>query len=341
MPAWIPGAVLLALLLDPTAAQAEDTWSEPFPGVRRLYRTTGAPNRVHALVVDLCHPGVRVQATTSSQRGRVTSSYAWLVGAQAAVNGDWFSAAENYKTAGLAIGNGARWSGTADSNWEGFVAFGPENADIVDVSKVVSSPPDWMNQVVGGRFQIVKDDVVGTSFECDWGGGPCDRHPRTAVGMSEDRRTLYLAVVDGRSSVSIGLTGKEMGTLMKGLGAHDAMMLDGGGSSTMYLRGKGVVNTPSDGGERVVANHIAVFATGTGDANHCIPDVLPEADAGPIDEPDAGAGDDAGVDQGAADGDADGGCEVAGGARSVGWLLLAPAMLILRRRRPAGTRTGR
>jgi hypothetical protein len=56
------------------------------------------------------------------------------------------------------------------------------------------------------------------------------------------------------------MTCTELATLMKGLGAYQAINLDGGGSTTMYLRGSGIVNKPSDGSERVVANHLAVYA---------------------------------------------------------------------------------
>ena len=90
------------------------------------------------------------------------------------------------------------------------------------------------------------------------------RHPRTALGLSQDNKTLYLVVVDGRTSLSVGMTCAELATLLKGLGAYHAANLDGGGSSAMYVAGQGVVNRPSDGSERVVANHLAVFAPATG-----------------------------------------------------------------------------
>jgi MYXO-CTERM domain-containing protein len=71
-------------------------------------------------------------------------------------------------------------------------------------------------------------------------------------------------VVDGRqASLSVGMTCTELGNELKGLGAWNALNLDGGGSSTMYLAGTGVINSPSDGAERVVANHLAVFANAT------------------------------------------------------------------------------
>ncbi len=65
------------------------------------------------------------------------------------------------------------------------------------------------------------------------------------------------------------MTCDEMIALFQELGAADAVNLDGGGSSTMWLQGPGVVNFPSDGSARVVANHLAIRATGSGAAPHC------------------------------------------------------------------------
>ena len=45
--------------------------------------------------------------------------------------------------------------------------------------------------------------------------------------------------------------------------------LDGGGSSTLWRQGRGVLNEPSDGSERVVGPHLAVFADGATPAAHC------------------------------------------------------------------------
>ncbi|MFD6136532.1 phosphodiester glycosidase family protein, partial [Isoptericola sp. NPDC060257] len=90
------------------------------------------------------------------------------------------------------------------------------------------------------------------------------RHPRTAVGLSEDGRTAYLVVVDGRQAQSIGASLPELGRFLGQLGADDAINLDGGGSTTMVARlpgdaGTSVLNSPSDGGERLDANGLGLF----------------------------------------------------------------------------------
>lgn len=85
------------------------------------------------------------------------------------------------------------------------------------------------------------------------------RHPRTAVGWREDG-TLLLVTVDGRQpGYSDGMSLAELADLFRRLGAVEALNLDGGGSTTMVVRGR-VVNRPSDReGERANANAILIL----------------------------------------------------------------------------------
>ncbi|HLT87302.1 MAG TPA: phosphodiester glycosidase family protein [Sphingobacterium sp.] len=91
-----------------------------------------------------------------------------------------------------------------------------------------------------------------------------NRHPRTAIALTGDDKLLLL-VVDGRNKSSHGMNLHELSSILRWLGAKEAMNLDGGGSSTLYIEGateNGVVSYPSDNklfdheGERAVANII-------------------------------------------------------------------------------------
>lgn len=85
------------------------------------------------------------------------------------------------------------------------------------------------------------------------------RAPRTAVGVTPAGE-LLLVTVDGRDAKhSIGLTLPELASLMQELGAHDALNLDGGGSTTAFLEGK-TLNRPSDGSERAVSNALLIWS---------------------------------------------------------------------------------
>lgn len=76
-----------------------------------------------------------------------------------------------------------------------------------------------------------------------------NRHPRTCACVTTDRRVIWLTA-DGRNTNAAGLSLPELTKIMQWLGCRDAINLDGGGSTTMWLAGQGengVVNYPSDG----------------------------------------------------------------------------------------------
>ncbi len=248
---------IIPFLLLPAVAAASDSWTNPHPGIWHLNRTTSTPWQIDVLHVDLCRDGVGLRATRSEERQSRTSNWAGDAGVHAAVNGDFFSYS-NYGTVGMAVGEGAAWPSTGDSGGHGFVAFGWDRAELSPPPEV-RSVEGWMREVVGGNVHLV---AGGVPMSSDSGSFCTTRHPRTAAGFSEDGRTLILAVVDGRTSSSAGMRCSELASLMSEMGAHEALNLDGGGSTTMYVAGDGVVNNPSDGSERVVANHLGVFATG-------------------------------------------------------------------------------
>ena len=77
------------------------------------------------------------------------------------------------------------------------------------------------------------------------------RHPRSVSGVSADGNTLWLVAVDGRQESSRGASMKELGELMRKLGAYDAVNLDGGGSTAMVIKDLrtgtfGVANSTSE-----------------------------------------------------------------------------------------------
>ena len=89
------------------------------------------------------------------------------------------------------------------------------------------------------------------------------RHPRSAVASKGDS-LIFLVTVDGRAAQAAGMSLKELQSILSWLGADRALNLDGGGSTTMYIRDKGVVNHPTDNrqfdnqGERKVANCVII-----------------------------------------------------------------------------------
>jgi Phosphodiester glycosidase len=133
---------------------------------------------------------------------------------------------------------------------------------------------------MGGIPLLVEDGEVAVS-RCR--ASLCRRHPRTGVGVTEEGEVL-LVVVDGRRRLSRGLTLVGFARLFRRLGATWALNLDGGGSSTMVVRGR-IVNVPSDGRERPVCCSIMVLPGP--DPGEVIGEAaVPEEAVGPAVDPD-------------------------------------------------------
>lgn len=133
------------------------------------------------------------------------------------------------------------------------------------VVKVIARLGNWTTPpraVVGGWPRLVMNGmnvgVFADSLEGTVPGFSSARHPRSAIAFTRDSSTLMLAVVDGRRPWSAGMSLGELADAVIALGGWDAMNLDGGGSSTLWIRGT-VVNHPSDAaGERAVGNALFV-----------------------------------------------------------------------------------
>lgn len=82
------------------------------------------------------------------------------------------------------------------------------------------------------------------------------RHPRSALGWNAQH--YFLTVVDGRQpDWSIGVTLPALAEYMAGLGCDEAINLDGGGSTELWLQGR-ILNRPCYGHERPTATGLAV-----------------------------------------------------------------------------------
>ncbi|MCK6547744.1 phosphodiester glycosidase family protein, partial [Myxococcota bacterium] len=257
--ASITSLALIALTVIPGAAHAADVWTDPFPGIRYLHRSTNEPKEIHALLVDLTRPEISLRATRDGEKGRTTTSFSNLVGAAAAVNGDFYNTNGSYDPVGLAIGEGTVWSD--DTTGHHFLACTAAKACEIETTAQATTPPaSWHSAVGGNRLLVVGGQIVQTPSDDTACGSFCTtQHPRTAAGISADGGTLILVVVEGRQDPIFGMTTARLAELMQELGAHVALNLDGGGSSAMVVSGTRVSGRPAnEPSERAVANHLAV-----------------------------------------------------------------------------------
>lgn len=269
---WMWAVIFLAW---PVAARAESPAAEPWAGVhygheeRRL-----PPMQLHWVVVDLKSAEFKVvrggQDPDGAGRYQTTlmrpSDVARREGFDIAVNGDFFSIKQEapveagmrpiYREGqwalvlGPAVTDGAAWAVAARARPS--LVIGKDGRATLGR---FARPPKEAWQVVAGNVALVEKGKKVAPPDAA-------RHPRTAVGMDEKGTKLVILVVDGRMPlVSIGMTYAELADEMIRLGCHWAMNLDGGGSSVLVMReGQEVriVNTPSEGRERPVANVLGV-----------------------------------------------------------------------------------
>jgi len=249
-----------------------------YPCIIYYRRTHSLPRPlvVHIVSVDLTCDNIEVLITPPDRKGRgadlplnarTTSQFAREFGVQVAINGDgftpwWSNSPWDYyphtgdpvkpngfsASAQKQIGNEGGKFPTLYINRRGAASF--------------KKPPRGIYSAISGSTWLIKNGVVEENLV------GAEIAPRSAVGIDGSGNHLILIVVDGRQPFySDGATIAELAELMALYGGENAILLDGGGSSTMVIDwpGKGlqVINSPIDlylpGRERPVANHLGII----------------------------------------------------------------------------------
>jgi hypothetical protein len=253
-----------------------------FEGVTYVRDRTGPPQRavVHLVRVDLTTEGVEVLVTPPDApgdafpyRARRTTGFLREFGVQIAVNGGHFVPSPEASTGvRLLLGShpvSVMGLVVSESAAHGRLPWDRPALAVTDEGRVVlwgRPDPSWRSAVTG-MFSLVEDgspgpDAVASSPE-----------PMTAVGADATGRVLFLAVVEGRQPRrSPGLDRERLAALLLRHGVHDAMTLDGGGSSTLavsapFIGGRLLsrpVHLGLPGLERPVGNHIGIRAPPAG-----------------------------------------------------------------------------
>ncbi|MFH2049254.1 MAG: phosphodiester glycosidase family protein [bacterium] len=117
-------------------------------------------------------------------------------------------------------------------------------------------------QSIGGGPNLVSNGVVNVTYEeeifWDSGVGLDNNDPRTAIGYTSGNHVIMFTVDGRQSNWSIGLNIPEVAETMISLGCVEAMGLDGGGSTTI-IAADSLLNKPSDGNQRQVANALVIM----------------------------------------------------------------------------------
>lgn len=227
-----------------------------FKGNDKLF---GANEYINILVID--QQKAKTRFTFASKTGEKVrpSDAAKSAGAFAAINGSFYNTKPPYnpvsflKVGGKTLSSPAQYGDFIIIDSCGRLGIKWTDARAITEPSVLGS---WPKLIAEGK-QIYKEE---------------GRHPRTAIGMAGDK--VIMITVDGRNRKnSRGMTINELGALFLWMGADMALNLDGGGSTTMYIRGEshgGIVNHPSDSslgfnhrGERAVSNSILLSGNNT------------------------------------------------------------------------------
>ena len=141
----------------------------------------------------------------------------------------------------------------------------PDVGDVIALSYALDPPLAGVSAAIGGGPELLRN---GTPVDDPSSPNYAERDrriPASAAARFADG-TLALVAVDGRHpATSIGVNRAELIALLRALGAADAMLFDSGGSATLVARVLGdadasVVNEPSDGIERPVADGLFVYS---------------------------------------------------------------------------------
>lgn len=273
------GASLVAISLGlAMGARAEfSVTNHPADGVLLYSETrTNPPNRLFVAEVDLSRAELQVRVarggpdpdgpgpwqTTLLQPTRIAAREQFDL----VVNGDFFKVrtAEDGETNGPgyrpdawsrvngpAASHGEPWSTSSDSR--PCLVVGRDGCLEI---RLVSEPGPADCELIAGNTLLVKDGHVVVPDNKA-------RHPRTVVGLDARATKLVILVVDGRKAgVAQGMSYAELAEELLRLGCEDALNLDGGGSSVLAVREPTgeyrIINEPTDGRERPVANVLGI-----------------------------------------------------------------------------------
>lgn len=212
----------------------------------------------------------KISLSYNPKENIIVSRQATAMGVLAAVNAGFFNikdggSATYIRTGGLIIDTDTAKKWTKNSNMTGSVLIDKNGYTTIEPAKTNSwydSHPEYQEVLITGPLLINnkgKMQLPSTSLVLS-------KHPRTCIGKIRNHKIL-LVTLDGRTDQARGVTLAELSDIMKSLHCKDAVNLDGGGSTTMYISGKpfnGIVNMPCDNkkfdhaGERSVSDILII-----------------------------------------------------------------------------------
>ena len=228
---------------------------------------------INLLEIDLNHPERTIGFAGLADSTALTSEFARAADALGAINATFFDIENGGATTFVRIGGQVvnetallLPNGTNQERANGALVINGQEVSIVLGDNQLAG---WDTRITGSNVMVCGPTLLqhGEPVALQTNAFNDNRHPRSAVALTANNK-LILLTADGRNARAQGMNLHELTFLLRIMGMQDALNLDGGGSTTLYVRGaanKGVVNYPSDnklfdhGGQRKVANVILVF----------------------------------------------------------------------------------
>ncbi|MEM6283578.1 MAG: phosphodiester glycosidase family protein [Chloroflexota bacterium] len=259
---------------------AEITSEVLFDGITytRDVRSAPEPLVIHVVEIDLTHPDISLAVTPPDDSveapyetvARTTSGYLVESEAQLAINAGFFDADGFFSSSSPSVGDPVDVIGLTayegdvfSEHRRGFrvVYLSEDNRIQFD-----TPPEDGIYNALSGFYWFLRH---GSAWVPHRGTNTLfyQRAPRTVIATDVTGERLLLFVVDGRQpGYSVGVTMLEMTEIAADYGAHNALNMDGGGSSALAVDDGDprLLNSPVHrnlpGLERPVGNHLVVYA---------------------------------------------------------------------------------
>ena len=233
-------------------------YSENWQPISKCLEYVKPEPHVHVVKADLGCKQLQLISTEESNGCMSTSDFSNKTKAVVAINGDYFS---KNRPAGLNITRGVHWKSSSDKKDRSFISCTSDNRCTIDPRDHLATPqPEWA-LAVGGWQTYIKDRFTcadSANQGCLKKNGAVN-HPRTAVGLDENGKKLFMVIVEGRLSDFPGMTLDDLSAVFRKLHITEGLNLDGGGSSTMVINGKRINTLPAgQREERCVRNHIGI-----------------------------------------------------------------------------------
>ncbi|MDO9634285.1 MAG: phosphodiester glycosidase family protein [Paludibacter sp.] len=232
----------------------------------------GLSMKIFIFEVDLTNPAISIEASSPNNQNvfamqpmTVQATFADQPGnlVYGGINGDFYNMTTGQPRS-IFYKKGVAVKTAFQDDSRTFFAITNDKKAMVGDGTTYPAVQENIKEAVGGLYWLVSDSILikqtDTSVE-----------PRTCIGVSKDQKKVYMMAVDGRNFwYSNGMNFEELAKCMMALGAYNSVNLDGGGSTTFFIRNTPdftddrfeIRNWPSDNGgaERAVANGLLIIS---------------------------------------------------------------------------------